>query len=69
MWDLLVSVPDHCLSFYFRYNHHKLPNGDRPRQDKSYDKQPKWLPKRDQAKRSEAMRNGGLQVPGSNHLQ
>ena len=20
MWDLIVSVPDHCLSFYFLYN-------------------------------------------------
>ena len=20
MWDLIVSVPDHCLSFYFEYN-------------------------------------------------
>ena len=20
MWDLIVSVPDHCLSFYFRDN-------------------------------------------------
>ena len=19
MWDLIVSVPDHCLSFYFAY--------------------------------------------------
>ena len=19
MWDLIVSVPDHCLSFYFEY--------------------------------------------------
>ena len=19
MWDLIVSVPDHCLSFYFRH--------------------------------------------------
>ena len=19
MWDLIVSVPDHCLSFYFRW--------------------------------------------------
>ena len=19
MWDLFVSVPDHCLSFYFNY--------------------------------------------------
>ena len=19
MWDLIVSVPDHCLSFYFLY--------------------------------------------------
>ena len=19
MWDLIVSVPDHCLSFYFTY--------------------------------------------------
>ena len=21
MWDLIVSVPDHCLSFYFMYFH------------------------------------------------
>ena len=20
MWDLIVSVPDHCLSFYFKSN-------------------------------------------------
>ena len=40
-----------------------------PRQDKSDDKQPKWLPKRDQDKRSEARRSGELQVPWSNHLQ
>ena len=20
MWDLIVSVPDHCLSFYFEHN-------------------------------------------------
>ena len=26
-----------------RYNHHKLQDGDWPRQDKSDDKQPKWL--------------------------
>ena len=25
MWDLIVSVPDHCLSFYFeKYNHCKV---------------------------------------------
>ena len=35
----------------------------------SDDKQPKWLPKRDQDKRSEARRSGELQVPWSNHLQ
>ena len=52
-----------------RYNHHKLQDGDRPRQDKSNDKQPKWLPKRDQDKRSEARRSGELQVPWNNHLQ
>ena len=23
MWDLIVSVPDHCLSFYF-YLYHKV---------------------------------------------
>ena len=23
MWDLIVSVPDHCLSFYFRNTDHK----------------------------------------------
>ena len=37
--------------------------------DKSDDTQPKWLPKRDQDKRSEARNSGELQVPGSsNHL-
>ena len=46
-----------------RYNHYKEENGDRPRQDKSDDKQPKWLPKRDQDKRSETRRSGELQVP------
>ena len=34
-----------------QYNHHKVQNGVRPRQDKSDDKQPKWLPKGDQVKR------------------
>ena len=24
MWDLIVSVPDHCLSFYFVLVHFKL---------------------------------------------
>ena len=29
IWDLIVSVPDHCLSFYFEYfsqikNHNRL---------------------------------------------
>ena len=24
MWDLIVSVPDHCLSFYFKYQTHSL---------------------------------------------
>ena len=28
----------------------------------------KWLPKRDQDKRSEARRSGKLQVPWGNHL-
>ena len=41
---------------------------DRSRQDKSDDKQPKWLPKRDQDKRSQARRSGKLQVPWGNHL-
>ena len=34
MWDLIVSVPDHCLSFYFikrglhiKYIHTYLPYG------------------------------------------
>ena len=48
------SVPFHSLPW--------VQNGDRPRQDKSDDKQPKWLPKRDQDKRSEARRSGELQV-------
>ena len=51
-----------------RYNHHKLQDRDRPRQDKSDDKQPKWLPQRDQDKRSEARRSGELQVLWSSHL-
>ena len=46
-----------------RFNHHKVQNGDRLRQDTSDDKQPKWLPTRDQDKRSEARRSGELQVP------
>ena len=29
MWDLIVSVPDHCLSFYF------AGNKDRHKHDKS----------------------------------
>ena len=24
MWDLIVSVPDHCLSFYFSNNNNKV---------------------------------------------
>ena len=24
MWDLIVSVPDHCLSFYFSYAREKI---------------------------------------------
>ena len=24
MWDLIVSVPDHCLSFYFDRHHSKI---------------------------------------------
>ena len=35
---------------------------------KMEDKQPKWLPKRDQDKRSEARRSGKLQVLRGNHL-
>ena len=38
-------------------NHHKVPNRDRSRQDKSDDKQAKWLPKRYQDKRSEEVEN------------
>ena len=26
MWDLIVSVPDHCLSFYFDHNFLKSRN-------------------------------------------
>ena len=37
-----------------RYNHHKLQNGDRSRQDKRDDKQPKRLPKRDRDERLES---------------
>ena len=38
------------------------------REDKSDDKKSKWLPKRDQDKRSEARKSGKLQVPWGNHL-
>ena len=27
MWDLIVSVPDHCLSFYFRQEYTHFPIG------------------------------------------
>ena len=43
-------------------------DADRSRQDKSDDKQPKWLPKRDQDERSAARRSGKLQEPWDNHL-
>ena len=39
-----------------------------PDKTKVMTKQPKWLPKRDQDKRSEARRSGKLQVPWGNHL-
>ena len=42
-----------------RYNHHQVQNEDRPRQDKSDkgdDKQPKWLPKREQDKQIKGQR-------------
>ena len=39
-----------------------------PDKTKLMTKKPKWLPKRDQDKRSEARRSGELQVPWSNHL-
>ena len=25
MWDLIVSVPDHCISFYFNYFNYVVP--------------------------------------------
>ena len=44
---------------------YKLENGA----DKtSYDKQSKWLPQKDQDKRSETRSSGELQVPGISHL-
>ena len=52
-----------------RYNHHKVQTRDWSWQDESDGKQPKWLPKRDQDKMSEARSSGVLQVPWSNHLQ
>ena len=29
MWDLIVSVPDHCLSFYFLYSRHTKDGGQK----------------------------------------
>ena len=40
-------------------------NGDRSRQDKSDDKQPKWFPKIDQDKRSEARRSENFKYLGA----
>ena len=45
-----------------RYNRHKVQNGDWSRQDESDDKQPKWLPERDQYKRSETRSSGELAI-------
>ena len=38
-------------------------------EDESDEKHPRWLPKRDQDKRSDDRSSGELQVPGINHLQ
>ena len=46
-------------------DNYKVQHGDWSRQDESDDKQPKWLPKRDQDKRSDARSSG---APWSNHL-
>ena len=49
--DIVVNAEEEDKSGVLvasRYNHHKVQNGDRPRQGKTDDKQPKWLPKRDQ---------------------
>ena len=67
--DIVVMQKNKLPGRPSRYNHHKVQNRDRSRQDKSDDKQPKWLPKRDQDKRSEARNSGELQVTWSNHLQ
>ena len=42
-------------------------DGDWSRQDESNNKQLKWLPKRDQDKRSPARSTGELQVPWNNN--
>ena len=61
-----------CPSRPSRYKYHKVQNRDWSRQDESDDrgddKQPKWLPKRNQDKRSETRVSGELQVPGISHL-
>ena len=31
MWDLIVSVPDHCLSFYFEYSRNVVEFAHAPR--------------------------------------
>ena len=69
--DIVVNaeVEEEAGVLVDRLDHHKVQNGDRHKQDKSDEKQPKWLPKRDQDKRSEARRSGELQVPWSNRLQ
>ena len=41
-------------------DHHKVQNGDWSRQDKRDDKQPRWIPKRNQDKKSEARSSGEL---------
>ena len=42
--DIVVNAEEEKLAY--PVDHHKVQNGDRPRQDKSDDKQPKWLPKK-----------------------
>ena len=38
MWDLIVSVPDHCLSFYFSYGASmELGNESLFKRSRSYD--------------------------------
>ena len=73
MWDLIVSVPDHCLSFYYDNQASKRPDGsDREnltnKRDRQYSRSPGDDPGRsrsDSFDRNADLNLKGLDIPAA----